>query len=472
MIIIYIIVPIIGLLINIYISSLRHIKTINIIISLLLLYISIYQYITFNFNSMEYQWRYSIGEGIKIIRYTMGIDGINISLIILLNILFPLLFWIVEEDININKKLYICYIVLIFIFLSLDIIIFFIFFEVILIPMFIFIGVYGSKGKRIEASYRLLLYTYMGSLFMLISILYLYIINGSSNLEYIIYNIDSIPLKAYRNIWILITLSLLIKLPVFPFHIWLPIVHVESPTIASILLAGILLKIATYGIIRFSLPIFSYLNTYYSVFIYIIVLLSIYYAALINIRQIDLKKIIAYSSIVHMNFALFGLFSNDINGLYGSLFSNISHGIVSSALFYLVGILYIRYHNRIITYYKGLINIMPLFSIFFFFFILHNIAIPLSSSFISEIYIIISSYKVNYIFSLLLTFSLLLSTIYNIWLISRILFSMPNNINFSLDLSKNEFISLSIFLFLSFFIGIYPSSILSLFTPYLLPLLF
>lgn len=364
------------------------------------------------------------------------------------------------------------YIVIIFIFISLDLLIFFVFFELILLPMFLLIGIYGSKHKRIEASYRFLLFTYLGSIFMFISLIYLYILNGSSNVELNIYSINKEVNNIYNIINILIILSLLIKLPIFPFHIWLPIVHVESPTIGSVLLASILLKLATYGIYRINITIFKAYNNYIIIPILILILLSIYYISIINIREIDLKKIIAYSSIVHMNYTLSGIISNDINGLYGALFSNISHGIVSSALFILIGILYIRYHTRILFYLNDLANYMPIYSFFFFLFILHNIGIPSSSSFISELYIFLSSYKINVLFSILLLFSLLFSTIYNISLLNRLLFNPNIYITTILDLSINEFIILFNLLIFSTLLGIFPNILLTLFSSSILLLLY
>jgi NADH-quinone oxidoreductase subunit M len=463
-----ILLPIISIILNqyLYISIIR---ITNILISIILLYISLYIYLYMDNTSMEYQYRESID--MKILRYSIGIDGISLSLIILLNIIFPILLWIVYTP-HIYNKLYYIYIVLIIIFISLDILIFFIFFEVLLIPMFLLIGMEGTLYRRREASYRFLLYTYMGSLFMLLSIINIYMQNGSTNLEMNIYSINNNPLVIYFLLSFIFLFSFLVKLPMFPFHTWLPVVHVESSTIGSILLAGILLKIATYGIYRFSIPLFTYFNNFFILPILILILLSVYYISFINIRQIDLKKIIAYSSIVHMNFSLFGLLSNDINGIYGALYSNISHGIISSLLFFLIGLLYIRFHSRIIYYYNNLANIVPIFSVCLFISILHNIAIPLSSSFISELYILISSYKYNIIFSLLLFFSLFFSTIYNIWLLNRLLFNNNYYINSSLDLSLNELIIIISLLFFSFLLGISPSPLLSLFSSSILSILY
>lgn len=462
------IIYIIGIILNN--NIIKNIKIINMIIFILLLYIVFWQILIMNNNSMEYQER--LDYNIYINKYSIGLDGINISLILLLSIIYPIILWISNESRSLYNKLYIIYIIIIMIFIVLDLFLFYLFFELILIPMFIIIGIYGTKYKRIEASYRFILYTFSGSLLMILSIIIIGLLYGTTNLEYLIYNMQSSNKDTIILLWILFSISLLVKLPIFPFHTWLPIVHVESPTIGSILLAAILLKLSTFGFIKYNIPLFSYYNIYIAPILIILIILSIYYSSFINLRQIDLKKIIAYSSIVHMNFGLYGLFTNNLNGFYGSLFSNLSHGIVSSALFFLVGILYIRYHTRILTYYTGIINVMPIFSLFFFLFILHNIAIPFSSSFIGELYILLSSYLYNNYITFLLIFSLLLSTSYNIWMISRILLTTPTYILLAQDLTYNEYIILLSLLIISFLLGIFPSYILLLFSPYILPLLY
>lgn len=443
-------ISIILLIINYSLSLSKSYYLIN---SILYLYISLFMYIIYNKNSMEYIERTNV----------LGIDGVSISLILLLNVLYPILIWISPNLVNVYK-LNIIYIIIYILFITIDVFIFFILFELILIPMFILISLYGSPNKRLEASYRFVIYTYAGSILMLLSILYIYIFNGSTNLDYLIYNIYSNFNPIYILLSLLLIISLLIKLPIFPVHIWLPIVHVESPTIGSVLLAGVLLKIASYGIYKFTIPLFNIYISYYNILIYILIIISIYYICFINLRQIDLKKIIAYSSIIHMNFTLFGLLSNDINGLYGALYSNISHGIVSSSLFIIIGILYVRYNHRLIYYYNNLATYMPLLSIFIFLNILHNISIPFSSSFISELFILISSYNINIVLSILLLISLLFSTIYNIWFINRIIYNNNYYINNVLDISYNEYIILTILLFISTILGIFPNILLTIFS--------
>lgn len=208
-------------------------------------------------------------------------------------------------------------------------------------------------------------------------------------------------------------LSFAVKIPIVPFHIWLPEAHVEAPTTGSVILAGILLKLGVYGLIRFSFVLFPYANNYFSPFIHMISIISIVYSSLTTLRQVDLKRIIAYSSVAHMNFSLLGLFSNTLQGLTGGLILSISHGFVASALFLCIGILYDRHHTRLLKYYSGLAMIMPLFSLILLFFSLSNLGLPGTSSFIGEVLILIGSFEQNHMISIIGTFGILLGSLYS-----------------------------------------------------------
>ena len=438
--------------------------------SIITMYISLYMLITMNSNNIEYQYREVID--IEYIRITLGIDGISLSLIILTTVLIPILILLKErkereEENKIVKILLVIESMLILLFSSLDLFIFFLLFELLLIPMFILIGRYGSKEKRIEAAYRFIVYSLLGSLIMLLSIITLYIKYGTTNNEILMIKLfnDFDQSNLLKLLWLAFFISFAIKVPIFPFHTWLPFVHVEAPTIGSMLLAGIMLKLGTYGLIRYNLNLFEDNNYYFFPLIIIMALLSIIYGSLTTIRQIDLKKIIAYSSIVHMNYAILGFFSNEIEGITGSNYMMISHAFVSCGLFLLVGILYKRYHSRIILYYNGLILTMPIYGIMFILLTLGNISLPLTSSFISEILIIISTLKINLFVGVLITISLIFSTTYGIWLANRLLFGeISKYIKEYLDLTKREIFAILPFVLITILLGINSKILMNIYT--------
>jgi len=247
-----------------------------------------------------------------------------------------------------------------------------------------------------------------------------------------------------------------------PFYIWLPEAHVEAPTPGSVILAGILLKLGTYGFLRFSLPLFTFANFYYTPFVYTISILGLIYSSLVAIRQTDLKRIVAYASIAHMNLIMIGLYTNKIYGIEGSLLQMFSHGLVSVALFLVVGILYERYHTRLIKYYSGLVQTMPIFTVIFMLFTLANIALPTTSSFIGEFLIFLGIYNTNTTIAVFAILSMMFGSIYSLWLFNRVCYGniQVNFIGLYQDLNKREFVMFCLILVLVFLIGIYPTFIL------------
>ena len=346
---------------------------------------------------------------------------------------------------------------LLIIFSVLDLFLFYIFFEAILIPMYLLIGIWGSRERKIRAVYLFFFYTLCGSILFLIAILYIYSITGSLNLEYLL--TFQFTLVEQSLLWICCFLSFASKIPMFPFHIWLPEAHVEAPTVGSVLLAGILLKLGVYGFLRFSISLFPQASFYFSPFVFILSIIGVLYASMTAIRQTDLKRIIAYSSIAHMNLVTLGIFSFNILGLEGAILQSISHGFVSGGMFLLIGVLYDRYHSRFLYYYSGLVHMMPIYAIFFLVFTLANIALPGTSSFVGEFLLLIGIYKINIWICIISALGVILCGAYSLWLYNRAIFSnlkIDYTVQFK-DMNLKEFIVLTPLFILIFFMGVYPS---------------
>jgi len=411
--------------------------------------------------------------------FTIGVDAISLLFILLTSLLIPICLLVNWENIFFRSKDFILLLILlefllINVFASLNLVFFYIFFESVLIPMFLIIGIWGSRERKVHAAYQFFIYTFIGSIFMLLSIFIIYLHVGSTNLLVIMES--SFTENRQLILWLAFFIAFCVKVPVVPFHIWLPEAHVEAPTSGSILLAGILLKLGTYGFLRFLILLFPYATIYYAPMALTFFLISIIYGSFSTIRQIDLKKVIAYSSIVHMNFALLGLFTHSLEGLQGSLFLMLSHGIISGALFFCVGVLYDRYHTRIIFYYGGLIYYMPLFSIYFFIFILSNMGFPGTSGFIGEYLVLISLCNFNFLVALFSSLSMFFGVIYCIWLYNRVIFGDVRLFNVKLgvytfykpwfikfcDLTKREFWIMNLFMVPNLIFGVYPNLILNI----------
>lgn len=399
------------------------------------------------------------------ISYIVGIDGISIFFIILTTFLVPVTILVSWNSITYKIKEFVIMLLLlefllINVFFVLDLLFFYVFFESILIPMFFIMGVWGARQRRIHATYQFFFFTLLGSVIMLLGIIILLLNSGSTDIQLL----SQINLSYNRQIilWLMFFASFAVKIPMFPVHIWLPEAHVEAPTAGSVILAGVLLKLGTYGIIRFIIPIFPNAMLYFVPFIFTFCIIAIIYSSLTTIRQIDLKKIIAYSSVAHMNFALLGFFFNNNQGLEGSLYLMIGHGFISSALFLTIGILYDRYHTRNILYYGGIVQFMPIFSLFFFLFTLGNVGFPSTVNFVGEFLILIGLWKVNVNIAIISAIGIILSIIYAIWLYNRLIFGQfrLNSLKRFSDCSFREFNLLIPFFFLIFLSGIFPNYIL------------
>lgn len=346
------------------------------------------------------------------------------------------------------------------VFIVLDLLLFYIFFESTLIPMFLIIGIFGHNETRIRAAYLFFLYTLLGSLFMLLAILVMYFSAGST--DFSLLETTEYKLEVQKILWLAIFFAFAIKTPLVPFHIWLPYAHTESPLAGSIVLAGVILKLAGYGMLRVLVGILPEASNDFSPLVFAICALSVVYASFTTLRQIDMKTVIAYSSIPHMAVAVLGLFSNTIQGIEGGIILLLAHGLVSPGLFICVGYLYDRYHTRLMKYYRGLVFTMPILSVCFFVLILANMSTPLTAGFIGEFMALAGAFQKNSVVTLIGALSIILTAAYSIWLFNRTAFGAPSIYLVPAgDLNRRELMTLLPLLFLVVLFGIYPNLILS-----------
>lgn len=401
------------------------------------------------------------------INFVIGIDGISLFFVLLTTFLIPVCLLVGWNSVQVYVKEYcIAFLVIeslmIAVFSVLDLLFFYIFFESVLIPMFIIIGVWGSRERKIRAAYQFFLYTLFGSVLMLLAVLLIFFQAGSTDLQ-ILY---TTPFSEKRELllWLAFFASFAVKVPMLPVHIWLPEAHVEAPTAGSVLLAGIMLKLGTYGFLRFSIPIFPYASIYFTPLVYTMSVIAIIYTSLTTLRQVDLKKIIAYSSVAHMNFVTLGLFSLNAQGVEGSVILMLSHGIVSPALFLLVGVLYDRHKTRLLPYYGGCGRTMPIFAILFLFFTMANISLPGTSSFVGEFLVLTGAFQQNSFATVMAATGMVLGAAYGLWLCNRVIYglSKPYYINAFGDLSRRESFIFIPFIFTVLLIGIYPNPFLDI----------
>ena len=368
------------------------------------------------------------------IKYSIGLDNLGFIFVFLTVFLIPISLLISWKSIYYNTKYFfilflILEILLINVFCAVDLMLFYISFESILIPMYFLIGYWGSRDRKFHAAYQFFLFTLGGSLFMLIILIFCQLNFGSTNYNFLL----NVSFSPYRELfmWGGFFIAFAVKIPMMPVHIWLPEAHVESATGGSVALAGILLKLGTYGIIRFLIPLFKFSSFFFTPFIFLISFFGVFYASLTTLRQIDLKKIIAYSSVIHMNYLMFGLFAYNIEGYIGSIILMVAHGFVSGGLFVCVGVLYERYHTRLKKPYGGLNNFMPFFSIFFLILTLANISFPGSINFIGEFLVLLSILMKNFFLGFFVIFSMILSTCYSLWLYNKVFSGLVPSLNYS-----------------------------------------
>ena len=341
------------------------------------------------------------------------------------------------------------------VFCSLDLVIFYLFFEGGLIPMFLIIGIWGGE-RRVYSAFKFFLFTLLGSVLMLIAVISIYWIAGTTDIEEL-YKLGIDP--KYQNLlWLAFFSSFAVKTPMWPVHTWLPDAHVEAPTAGSVLLAAILLKMAGYGFIRFSIGLFPVASEYFIPFIFVISLIAIIYTSLVALMQDDMKKLIAYSSVAHMGFVTLGLFTFTQQGVEGGIFQMISHGIVSAALFFSVGVVYDRTHSRRINDYGGLVNVMPKYSLLLMVFVLGSLGLPGTTGFIGEFLILMGTFKKSFLVAAIASLGVILGAAYMLWLYKRIVFGELTNQKLLkiIDLNKVELSILTLLALSIIFFGFYP----------------
>jgi proton-translocating NADH-quinone oxidoreductase chain M len=346
------------------------------------------------------------------------------------------------------------------VFQLLDLFFFYFCFEAVLIPMFLMIGQWGSRERRITAAYYFFLYTLITSMCIFVSVFYLFSTLGSTLYPLLADHPFSITEETYLAIAFFITFAT--KIPMVPFHIWLPEAHVEAPTVGSVILASLLLKLGGFGFLRYSLPLFAAANRSLAGVIYILALLGVLYASLTTIRQIDLKRIIAYSSVAHMNLAVLGMFAFTPQGLDGSIYMMLGHGVVSGALFICIGVLYDRYHTRLLHYYSGFVTIMPLFGCALFVFTIANMGFPGTVNFVAEFLIYTGLFDHNPFIAVLAAPAIIFSAIYSIWLYNRVMFGTLKTryLDPNADLTRVETGVLLIFVLGTLYFGLSTTDIL------------
>ena len=430
---------------------------------------SIFILANFNYSNPDFQFVEQQDWIFNFVNYKVGVDGISLSFILLTTFITPICILATINSVKIRLREFLIALLLmetmmIGVFCSLDLFIFYLFFEAGLIPMFLIIGIWGGE-RRVYSAFKFFLYTLFGSVFMLISIIYIYFDAGTLDVEKLL-NIQ-INKDYQKYLWLGFFASFAVKTPMWPVHTWLPDAHVEAPTSGSVILAAILLKMAGYGFIRFSLGLFPDASIYFGPLVFTLSIIAIIYTSLVALVQKDMKKLIAYSSVAHMGFVTIGIFVFNQEGIEGSIFQMISHGIISSALFLCVGVIYDRMHTRQISEYGGVVNVMPKYAIMFMVFTLGSLGLPGTSGFVGEILVLIGSFKYNYWIAFFAASGVILSACYSLWLYRRVVFGkiLNSKVQNLVDLTKTEYLILTPLLIMTIVLGFYPALVLDLISP-------
>jgi len=400
------------------------------------------------------------------VNYHMGVDGISMLFVILSTFLTPLCILASWESIQTRVKEYmVAFLVLetlmVGMFCALDFVLFYMFFEGVLIPMFLIIGVWGGQ-RRVYAAFKFFLYTLLGSVLMLIAILAMWFVAGTTDIP----TITATHFDRTMQIWLWLACfaSFAVKVPMWPVHTWLPDAHVEAPTAGSVILAGVLLKMGGYGFLRFNIPMLPEATEFFAPLVYTLSVVAVIYTSLVALAQEDMKKLIAYSSVAHMGFVTIGMFTLNPQGVEGSIFQMLSHGIVSGALFLCVGVVYDRLHTREIARYGGLVHNMPKYAIVFGFMTMASVGLPGTSGFVGEFLVLMGAFQDNTWVAALAATGLILGAAYALWLLRRIVFGklVKPDLKAMYDMNAREIAVFVPLIIVVLWMGIYPSSFLKI----------
>jgi NADH-quinone oxidoreductase subunit M len=398
------------------------------------------------------------------VNYHMGIDGISMLFVLLSTLLTPVCILSAWEAVTKRAKEYmISFLILetmmIGMFCALDMMLFYIFFEGVLIPMFIIIGVWGGQN-RIYAAFKLFLYTLLGSVLMLVAMMAMYWDAGTFDIPALMTH--SFPAEMQTWLWLAFFASFAVKVPMWPVHTWLPDAHVQAPTAGSVILAGVLLKMGGYGFLRFSIPMMPLASADFTPLIYTLSIIAVIYTSLVALVQEDMKKLIAYSSIAHMGFVTIGTFTGTVQGIEGGIFTMLSHGIVSAALFLIVGVIYDRIHTRDIAAYGGLVDRMPKYALIFMLFMMASVGLPGTSGFVGEVLVLVGVFQVDQWVAALAATGAILGAAYSLYLYRRIVFGVltKESLKSILDMNRREVLVFAPLIILTLFAGVYPQPFL------------
>ena len=427
--------------------------------------LSIYLWILFDHTTSEFQFVEQRTWIEDFINYKVGVDGISILFILLTTFITPLCILSVNNSIKERLSEFLIAVLImesfmIGVFCSLDLVIFYLFFEAGLIPMFLIIGIWGG-ARRVYSAFKFFLYTLLGSVLMLVAIITIYWLTGTTD----VIELYSLGIETkYQNLlWLAFFSSFAVKTPMWPVHTWLPDAHVEAPTAGSVLLAAILLKMAGYGFIRFSLGLFPVASEVFTPLIYTLSVIAIIFTSFIALMQEDMKKLIAYSSVAHMGYVTLGIFTIQQQGIEGSIIQMISHGLVSAALFLCVGVVYDRMHSRLIDTYGGIVSIIPKYSVLFMLFTLAALGLPGTSGFIGEFLILMGAFKDNFLVAVIASIGVIIGAAYMLWLYKRVIFGklINNDLKKMIDLNRSESIILTSLAIPTLFFGFYPDPLIN-----------